>query len=146
MRGDPKYPCKFVKKKNGKNFYTGYRAKTDSKGRIKYREKVIKSVEDLDNVCNAKPVAAALPKMASKGDPEADKDDNEVDVPAGGKLRKNYAKNGTKEMMWKAGGTWMDMREYLEYVASRDPHNSEKYWKTTQKNYRFRKSITASEI
>jgi hypothetical protein len=61
-------------------------------------------------------------------------------------LRKNYAKNGTKEMMWKAGGTWMDMREYLEYVASRDPHNSEKYWKTTQKNYRFRKSITASEI
>jgi hypothetical protein len=48
--------------------------------------------------------------------------------------------------MWKAGGTWMDMREYLEYVASRDPHNSEKYWKTTQKDYRFRKSITASEI
>jgi len=84
--------------------------------------------------------------MASTKDPEADKDNNEEDkMPAGGKMRKAKGKK-TKEMMWKINGKWMDHKEYLEYVSSKDPHNTEKYWKMTQKDYRFRKAITDSEI
>ena len=84
--------------------------------------------------------------MASSKDPEADKDDTEVDVmPAGGKMRKKGNK-GAKEMMWKINGKWMDHTEYLEYVSSKDPHNDESYWKMSQQDYRFRKSITTSEI
>jgi hypothetical protein len=69
--------------------------------------------------------------MASKKDPEADKDDNEVDnMPAGGKMKK-AGKGKGKEMKWKINGKWMNQKEYLEYVSAKDPHNSEEYWKKT---------------
>jgi hypothetical protein len=42
---------------------------------------------------------------------------------------KTNKKTKVKEMMWKASGKWMAVKEYLEYVDSKDPHNDEKYWK-----------------
>jgi hypothetical protein len=48
-------------------------------------------------------------------------------------------------MKWKVGGNWLDERAYLTYINKQDPHTTDKYWKKSQKQYRFRNEMTDDE-